>query len=376
MHRPTLNRRAFLGSSLAAGMLSPLLAVELNPTIVAAVQMGSHVGDIDANLEEAENWIRYALRRGARWIVLPEFFTSGMSYRTDKMLDAALPIDGTATQMLKRLSKEGNAFIGGTLLASSNGDVFNTFVLTTPDGQVLTHDKDFPSGFVEHSFYAGGEDHAFVEQLQQAGVETLDQTIPARPKNIQSGVLPVGNSLSAGAAICWEQLRYRTARRLRGNVDLVLASSAWGDLDPDVGVAEVERSQLVDWGNQSRKMLIAAPQRLARLVGAPVIHANAVGSGWSNDGRKGKPPMLGRALGHSQIVDGQGRVLATRPYADGEGLVVASVTIARVEPTQEIPANESWTPDCSASLVDGWKREGASGRDYYLKTARPYRNRE
>ena len=110
-------------------------------------------------------------------------------------------------------------------------------------------------------------------------------------------------------------------------------------------------------------------------MGAPVVHANGVGSGWSNDARDGKLTMLGRGLGDSQIVDGQGTVLARRLPAEGEGLVVAKVRLGRVAPADEIPAEASWTPDCSSSLIDSWRREGASGRDYYLTTARPQRNR-
>ncbi len=376
MNDTKLDRRSFLCGSLAAGLMSSAaMARASETTTVAAVQMGSHCGDMDANLEEAEHWVRYAIRRGARWVVLPEFFVSGMSYRPDKMLDAIQPLDGEATQMLKRLAQEGHAFVGGTFLAKSRADVFNTFVLAAPDGRVFTHDKDFPSGFVEHSFYAGGEDGVFVKELQASGIETPDQEIPARNENIKSGVFPINESVAVGAAICWEQLRYRTARRLRGNVDLVLAASAWGALDPDVGVAEVDKSELIRWGTESRQMLHQAPRRLARLVGAPVIHSNVVGSGWSNDGREGKPPMLGRGLGDSQIVDSQGNVLASRSYSEGEGLVLADVEIGRVKPTQEIPADASWTPDCGASLIDSWRREGAYGRDYYLNTARPHRNR-
>ena len=370
-----LDRRTFLRGSLAAGLMpTTALAGDVEATTAAAVQMGSIVGDMDANLEEAENWIRYAIRRGARWVVLPEFFLSGMSYRPEKMLDAVQPLDGEATQTLKRLATEGSAYVGGTFLAEAGDDVFNTFVLATPDGQVFTHDKDFPSGFVENSFYAGGEDSEFVKELKHNGIETLGQEVSTRKKNIKSGVFPVSSSLAVGVAICWEQLRYRTASRMRGKVDVVMASSTWGALDPDVGVAGVEKNDLIRWGAESRRMLLQAPRRLARLVGAPVIHANVVGSGWSKDGRKGKPPMFGRGLGSSQIVDSHGKVLAIRPASDGEGLVLANVKIRRATPTEQIPSDAAWIPECSESLVDSWRREGASGRNYYLSTARPYRN--
>lgn len=372
------DRRTFIAGSVAAGIWTSNIRSEeaSSRTTVAAIQMGSHVGDMDANLEEAENWIRYAIKCGAKWVVLPEFFVSGMSYQPDKMLDAIQPIGGQATQMLRKLSEEGGAYIGGTFLAKSGDDVFNSFVMASPDGQVFSHDKDFPSGFVEHSFYAGGEDDVFVQQLQEFGVETAADKIRSRPKNIKTGVFPVTNSMAVGVAICWEQIRYRTARRLRNNVDLILASSAWGILDPDVGVAEVERDDLVRWAEETKVMLRKTPGRLARLVGSPVVHANTVGSGWSRDGRQGKPPMLGRGMGDSQIVDAQGKILARRPHSDGEGVVFADVQIGRTMPADDVPKDEFWTPDFTKGLKQSWYNGGSYGREYYLRTARPHRNRQ
>ncbi|MCA9184507.1 MAG: hypothetical protein KDA99_02770, partial [Planctomycetales bacterium] len=207
------------------------------------------------------------------------------------------------------------------------------------------------------------------------GVGASAETIRGRSDNIKSGVFPVTDSTAIGVAICWEQIRYRTARRLRAKVDLVLAASAWGVLDPDIGVADVDRDDLVRWAEETTTMLRSTPGRLARLVGAPVIHANTVGSGWSQDGRKGKPPMLGRGMGDSQIVDAEGKILARRPHTEGEGVVFAEIQIGRTAPEDEIPKEEFWTPDFTEVLKQSWHNGGSYGRDYYLKTARPHRSR-
>ena len=84
--------------------------------------------------------------------------------------------------------------------------------------------------------------------------------------------------------------------------------------------------------------------------------------------------MLGRAMGESQIVDAHGNVLARRPYAMGEGLVMADVRIGRLPPVEEIPPNEFWMPDFNEGMQSDWLRGGASGRNYYLETTRPRRN--
>ena len=180
MRKNKIDRRSFVHGSLAAGLIASTASAEENKTTtVAAVQMNAEIGNIDTNLANAENWVRYALDRGANWVILPEFFASGLVYQPAKMLHAIQPLYGKPTLMLKRLASEGNAYVGGTFLAQSGADVFNTFVLATPDGRVFTHDKDFPSADVEHSFYAGGEDGEFVKELSRFGVSTLPQNSAA-----------------------------------------------------------------------------------------------------------------------------------------------------------------------------------------------------
>jgi predicted amidohydrolase len=136
---------------------------------VAAVQMHATLGEVAANLENAERWTRLALREGAQWIVLPEFFTTAIAIHPTRLVHAYQPLDGAPMQLLKTLAKEGKAYVGGSFLARSGADVFNTFVLATPDGQIHTHDKDFPTSNIESSVYAGGEDDEYIKELSRRG---------------------------------------------------------------------------------------------------------------------------------------------------------------------------------------------------------------
>lgn len=111
---------------------------------VAAVQMSPTLGDVTSNLNQAEQLVRSALRKGAQWVVLPELFTSAAAFHPD-MLTSIEPIDGAPLKLLKSLSREGNAVIGGSFLAKHGHHVFNTFVLVFPDGSVEMHDKDLPT---------------------------------------------------------------------------------------------------------------------------------------------------------------------------------------------------------------------------------------
>jgi len=321
------------------------------PVRVAAIQIHPRLADVSANLERAARLIREAIGQRAEWIVLPEFFTSGLAYDPVNLPNAPRPLDGAPMQMLKRLAKEGRAAVGGAFLARSGRDVFNTFVLALPTGETFSHDKDFPTTSMESSLYAGGEDDEFVKAIAAKGVTTEREIVASRPDNIKSGVFTLPNRLSVGAAMCWEQVRYRTARRMRGQVDLVMTASGWpaGDRDPKI---------------------VETPRRLARLVGAPVVHASIVGPIASANAPDGSGSRTLRFSGNSQIVDGSGNSVAIRTFDEGEGVLVGEIEPGRVMPTESIPDGTFWTPEGPPDASTGWHTSGAAGRTIYLNRRR------
>ena len=372
-----LSRRELVKRAVLAGVstvsIRPARAQTQSRTVrVAAVQMHATLGEVDANLENAERWVRLALREGARWVVLPEFFTSGIAHHPTKLLHADRPLDGAPMQLLKRLAREGDAHIAGSFLARSGADVFNTFVVASPTGDVYTHDKDFPTTDIESTVYAGGEDAEFVKELSLQTTVTSKQPIPSRSQNNKSAVFTLQNGMNVGAALCWEQCRYRTARRLTGRVDLVLAASGWPFLSPsNISRANPASGQgVLDAGEAIRE----TPRRLARLVGAPVVHASLVGETWNSAGSILGGEAVLRFSGESQISDAHGRTLARRGYAEGEGLVVGEVQTGHFEPSEPIPPSAFWTPEVSPLTHQVWCVSGAAGREVYLNSTRPRRN--
>ncbi len=339
---------------------------------VAAVQMHAVLGDVATNLENAEHWVRLALKEGAQWIVLPEFFTTAIALHPTRLVNAYRTLEGLPMQLLKTLAKEGHAHIGGSFLARSGADVFNTFVLASPTGHVYTHDKDFPTTNIETSVYAGGEDDEFVKELAHCGVVAEPATpIPSRPHNIKSAVFTLPDGTSVGAALCWEQCRYRTARRLTGRVCVILAASGWPFVAPNDSISRTNPAagqDALSAGDGIRE----APRRLARLVGAPIVHASLVGDVWSSGSTSGGARLL-RFSGESQIADASGRTLARRSYAEGEGLVMAEIEIGRIAPSEAIPDEASWTPEVSPQSQTAWATSGAAGRSVYINTTRPRR---
>lgn len=304
---------------------------------VAAIQMAPKLGDAQPNMNQAEHLVRQALRQGAQWIVLPEMFTSAAAFHPD-MLKAIQPIDGAPLQLLKKLSREGNAVIGGSFLAKREQQVFNTFVLVFPDGSVVQHDKDFPT-YWENCYYKKGND---------------------------DGVLstPIG---PVGSALCWEFIRSKTAKRLRNKVKMVVGGSCWWTLPDDADPDSPRRGA-------NLKMLQQAPPRMAKMLGVPVVHGSHAGKfeGFFSP-ELSDVPYNSSFLGEAMIVDAHGKVLARRPQKSGAGVVTAVVELSQNATPSESISDSFWIPK---EMPDDWKESWESwfdsGADYYETVTVPY----
>ena len=307
------------------------------PLRVAAVQMQAVLGDVRTNLEKAERLVQEAFRQGATWVALPEFFTSAVAFHPD-LLDASRPLTGAPMRLLQRLAREHNGVVSGSFLAERGGHTYNTFVIALPDGRTFLHDKDQPTMW-ENCYYVGGADD---------GVLTT----------------PLGR---VGAALCWEFIRTRTVRRLRGRVDLVVGGTCWWDW-PDHAPPGAESLR-----SRNSEILKNTPAHFARLLGVPVVHASHAGTFAGFVPPAGEKPYRSRYLGETQIVDGQGKVLARLSVDDGEGVIVADILPGQVG-GQLAPVPEGfWIPDLPDATLSAWEFLNRLGEDYYLKTTQPYR---
>ena len=304
---------------------------------VAAVQMCPTLGDVAANLRTAERLIRAAFDQQAEWVILPEFFTSGMAFHP-VMLDAARPVGGEPLQLLQRMAQEYGGVVGGSFLAARSADVFNTFALALPDGTVRFHDKDQPTMW-ENCYYVGGSD---------AGV--LDT--------------PLG---PVGAALCWELIRTRTVRRMESRVNLVVSGTCWWGL-PDYVPSEHPLHA------ENLALLRAVPVTFARLLGVPVVFASHAG-----DFEGYKPPdettLQHRPyMGETQIVAGDGTVLAHMAREAGEGVIVADIVPGVVESPRLPLPDRFWIPNLTQPHLSAWDDLNRFGADYYRRVAVTHRN--
>jgi predicted amidohydrolase len=315
-----------------------LIGAEPSKIRVAAVQMQAEMGDVDANLAKAERLVRQAFKRGAVWVILPEFFTSAVAIHP-RMLDAARALNGKSMQLLKSLAKEYRGVVGGSFIAIREGHSYNTFVLAFPDGSTYLHDKDFPT-FWENNYYIGGSD---------------------------DGVLNTAKG-PVGVALCWEFVRSGTVKRLLGRVGMVVGGSCWWTSADD------DKSDTADgFRRQSLSLLKETPVKFARMLGVPVVHASHAGIFRGYAQVDEKDPYNSHYLGETMIVDGRGQILARMSYEDGEGVILADITPGEVEGTHEAIPARFWIPDFSEGTMTRWQEAIKIGRKYYDEVTMPHR---
>jgi deaminated glutathione amidase len=175
---------------------------------VAAIQMASGPS-VSANLEEALRLIELAVSQAAKLIVLPEYFCIMGMQDTDKLNVREQPGEGMVQSFLSETAKRfGIWLVGGSvpLVSQVPDKIYNSCLVYDDDGrQVARYDKIHLFGL------ALGSERFAEEKTIKAGnkVIALDS--------------PFGR---IGLSICYD-LRFPELYRMMGNVDIILAPSAF-----------------------------------------------------------------------------------------------------------------------------------------------------
>ena len=299
---------------------------------VAAVQMSARLADVDHNLERAGALLERAFGQGCEMVILPEFFPSAVAFHPD-MAGVAMPLEGPALELMAGAARKHGGYVGGSFICSKGADNYNTWVLLSPDGSRWMHDKDQPTMW-ENCWYVAGSDDGVLET-------------------------PLGN---VGVGMCWELVRTRTVRRLRGKVDLLVGGSCWWDV-PDRAIPIPGKHAASE---RNMQIMIDTPARMARLLGAPVVHAAHAGDFEAGMPMLPGPPYRSHFLGETQVVDARGKVLARLRWQDGEGLAVADIEPGRVPPSEEPPSG-FWIPGLPWLIRAVWQYQNIHGGLYYRR---------
>ncbi|MEN9210951.1 MAG: nitrilase-related carbon-nitrogen hydrolase, partial [Thermostichus sp. DG02_2_bins_29] len=108
----------------------------MRPYLAAAIQMTS-IPDLASNLQQAEEWIDFAVRQGCELVTLPENFAF-MGPEAEKV-HLAQEIAEQAEAFLSKMAQRYQVFIlgGGYPVPGQQGKVYNTAALYDPEGKEL-----------------------------------------------------------------------------------------------------------------------------------------------------------------------------------------------------------------------------------------------
>ena len=256
---------------------------------VAAVQIESKNGLVEANLEHAKPLIEQAAKGGAQLVLLPEFMPTGYIFTT-AIWDGAEPKHGPTVQWLKENSKRLGVWLGTSFLEADGEDFFNTFVLATPEGKEAGRVRKQTPAAYEAFFTRGGQ-----------GAHVMDTEL---------GRIGVG--------ICYEnQLSYIPRIMYENSVDLLLMPHSY----PAIAQMAMSLGDLA--------------QRYARLLGIPAVVCNKSGP-WRSP-YPGIPFYTANSHfpGLSTIADSDGSVKAQ--LGNEEKAIIAAVTFDPILKTHEVP---------------------------------------
>lgn len=243
--------------------------------ILAAVQTCCEVGDVAKNLANGEKLIRSAADQGAKFVCLPELFTTGAA---NNLGDLAEVIPGPTTRELGRIAKENSVYLVAGIAEKDekDGAICNSSVLIGPDGKLLSKYRKVFLYLIEKEIFKAGDKPSV-------------------------GSLPFGN---IGITICYdyvfpEYMRYLVSQ----DIELLVHSTAW------LTTADCEK-----W-NYNNESYRAMGMSRALENGIYFISANHWGQYDSVGNLKG--------IGQSCIISPWGEILAE--VREGSGIAIAEV---------------------------------------------------
>ena len=275
---------------------------DLRTIRVAAVQMESEHGRVQANLAHATPLVEKAAKEGAQLIVLPELALTGYFLST-ALWDAAETMEGHAVRWLRETAKRLRVHLGAGFAETDGRDFFNTYVLTDPDGNV-----------------AG--------RVRKRNAEAFNF------KRVTDSTHVVETALGRiGIGICADNHYIFLPRLMQEQaVDLMLMPHAM----PGAWKTSkfVKKDDIETMRTKTRNL----PVLYAKLLGVPAVFVNHVGAMCKIPGILGKilDPAIFRLDGLSRIVDLDGTVLGELGSTEKD-VLIADVTLdparkAHIEP--------------------------------------------
>ena len=184
---------------------------------LALIQMESAVGEIEANVRRADQFMDQACAQGAELVVLPEFWSTGyFPLAVDYgYYDLAATDDGCAMASTKAKAREHGVHIVSTIYEEDGpGLYYNTSMIVDPQGEIISKYRkvQVPARRgLEKLYYRGGSRFPVVQIRDwKVGVILCYDSLfpePARCLALNGAelvVVPFGASTTEG--MIWDQL--------------------------------------------------------------------------------------------------------------------------------------------------------------------------
>jgi predicted amidohydrolase len=271
---------------------------------VAAVQFQHRSGDKPYNLGRVAQFVSGAARSGVKLIAFPEMCLTGywhvrkLSREGVEALAEAVP-DGPCTQELLRLSTTHDMTIGAGLIERApDGQLYNGYVVTMPDGRWVVHRK-------LHEFVS--------EHLSNGDAYTIADT----PHGCRIGVLTCydNNIIENGRATALAGAEILLAPHQTGGCNSV-SPRAMKPVDPAIWARREEDPAAVHaelCGSKGRGWLMRWLPSRAHDNGMFLLFSNGIG-----------PDDDEIRTGNAMVLDPYGEILAETSRA-GDDMVVADL---------------------------------------------------
>lgn len=310
---------------------------------VAAIQMDAGFTSKEERLARAEAILLRAVAQGAQLLVLPELFNTGYVY-SDAVYGLAESVDGLTAAWMRHFSAVHGVHLAGTFLRRDEGEIYNTLLLTAPDGREWRYDKCYPWMW-ERAFFRGG-----------------------------SGVVAADTDLGRlGLLICWDVAHTALWKQYAGQVQMIVVCSC-----PPLAhhmslhLPDGKQAAFADLGLAQRAMQHSADETFGALLrrqtvnlGVPVVNTTGTGTfrshlpmpGISFMGFAAAAPRLWKYLRQAEQVQVQAGYFQETFLADASGEVLARVSageegfvIAEVELPDSPPPSKGKPPAYGLSV--------------------------
>jgi predicted amidohydrolase len=120
---------------------------------ITIIQTDIYWEEKSKNLEMLENKIKGIIEKTAV-VILPEMFNTGFSMNAKLLAET---MKGKTVEWMKRISKENNIIITGSIIIEEEGKYYNRLIWMMPNEQLGYYDKRHLFGYAdEDKFYSSG----------------------------------------------------------------------------------------------------------------------------------------------------------------------------------------------------------------------------